>query len=457
MAPESKTSRSLFRQSALASGLVTRSEMEAALAAVASKATGAPAHASDEDLAARLIELELLTVYQTEQLKQGRTKLRLGQYRITEFIYQGGMGQVFKAVHEVLGRESAVKVLPLAKATEEARRNFVREVRTQAKLDHPHLVRAYDAGEDGSVNYLVVEYVPGTDLRRLVRSQKKLSMQQAASIIRQAAQGLQYAHDCGLIHRDVKPGNILVTPEGVAKVSDLGLAGFITEADEDPRAGKIVGTADYLAPEQIRTPGDITFLIDIYSLGCTLYYAITGKVPYPGGSPSNKAFRHCHETPWHPRRFNSDVSEEFVEIIADMMDKNPADRVQSMGEVAARLEPFVGDTGPILSQQITKSPWTPAPPPAGEESLNPHDTGSGEFDVDNPSQGSQATERVGAWSQATDKVNLSRAATPPALPARRKGLSTTAIITTTLAIAVPIATLLGALIGFGIGVLMMSQ
>ncbi|MCP4817092.1 MAG: serine/threonine protein kinase, partial [Planctomycetaceae bacterium] len=228
-------------------------------------------------------------------LVTGRTKFNLGPYIITDWIGQGGMGQVFKAVHEVMGRESAVKVLPLTKSTPYAIDNFQREIRTQAQLDHPNLVRAYDAGHDGNVHYLVTEYVPGTDLRKLVRSQGALSMPQAASIIVQAAQGLDHAHQRGLIHRDIKPGNILVTPEGTAKVSDLGLSGFIHRTDDDPRAGKIVGTADYLSPEQIHSPNKVTSVADIYSLGCTLYYAVTGKVPFPGGKTREKAQRHLNE------------------------------------------------------------------------------------------------------------------------------------------------------------------
>src|SRR5688572_5564219 len=199
------------------------------------------------------------------------------------------MGQVYKAVHQMMGRICAVKILPLEKSTPDSVNHFVREVRTHAQLDHPNLVRAYDAGRDGDVPYLVTEFVPGTDLRRLIRSRGRLSQQQAASVIMQAARGLEYAHQRGLIHRDVKPGNILVTPDGIAKVSDLGLAGFIHGLEDDPRAGKIVGTADYLAPEQIRTPNEITHVSDIYSLGCTLYYAVSGKVPFPGGTARDKA------------------------------------------------------------------------------------------------------------------------------------------------------------------------
>ncbi len=354
--------RSIFRDSALLSGLVTEDQLLEAVAQIMQKVGPAKATATeipDRELAATMVSLGHLTAYQADQLLAGRTKLHLGPYIITDWIGQGGMGQVFKAVHEMLGRESAIKVLPLHKSTQEAIDNFRREIRAQAKLDHPNLVRAYDAGEDGNVHYMVVEYVPGTDLRRLVRSKGMLSIQQASFIIMQSAQGLEHAHSRGLIHRDIKPGNILVTHDGIAKVSDLGLAGHLNEADD--RRGKIVGTADYLAPEQIRTPLDVTKVTDIYALGCTLYYAITGKVPFPGGNAKSKARRHLEETPWHPRRFNPEVSDEFVDLIGDMMEKNPRERIQSAAEVGERLAPWAANDSPMIEPIASPPRWTSRP------------------------------------------------------------------------------------------------
>src|SRR5690606_36084134 len=185
------------------------------------------------------------------------------------------------------------------------------EIRAQARLHHENLVQAFDAGHDGNVYFLVTEFVPGTDMRKLVRQHGPLEMAAAATIISQAAAGLAHAHSMGLIHRDVKPGNLLVTPSGMTKVSDLGLAGWLYETDADPRAGKIVGTADYLSPEQIVSPKDVTPTSDIYSLGCSLYYAVTGKVPFPGGTSREKAKRHLEDTPIHPRRLNPSLSDEF--------------------------------------------------------------------------------------------------------------------------------------------------
>ena len=361
-----------FRESATASGLVTEDQLRLAAAQIMQKNAGRQVQTieiSDKKLASQLVKMKVITAYQADQLMSGRKKLKLGAYVITDWIGQGGMGQVFKAIHEMLGRESAIKVLPLHKNTPESIANFRREIRAQAKLDHPNLVRAFDAGEDGNVHYLVVEYIPGTDLRRLVRTKGKLTVQQAANIVKQAAEGLAHAHDRDLIHRDIKPGNILVTPDGIAKVSDLGLAFYLNDRN-DPRLGKIVGTADYLSPEQIKTPLDVTTVSDIYSLGCTLYYSITGKVPFPGGTPKSKARRHMEETPWHPRRFNEEVSDEFVDLIGDMMEKNPAERIQTAEEVAERLAPWASDESLMVSEEMSRPRWMPAP----IESIDDQDT-----------------------------------------------------------------------------------
>ncbi len=363
------TQRTSFRESALTSELVNEEQLRQAVARISQANGGQPIAAgeiTDKKLARQLVEMQLLSAYQADQLLTGRTKLNLGPYTITDWIGQGGMGQVFKAVHKMLGRESAIKVLPLHKSTPDAIENFRREIRAQAKLDHPNLVAAFDAGEDGNVHYLVVEYVPGTDLRRLVRSKGKLSVQQGANIVKQSAEALAHAHKRNLIHRDIKPGNILVTPNGTAKLSDLGLAFYLNDPT-DPRKGKIVGTADYLSPEQIKTPLNITHVSDIYSLGCTLYYAVTGKVPFPGGTPKSKARRHLEETPWHPRRFNEEVSDDFVDLIGDMMEKNPAERIQSAVEVAERLAPWASDNSPLMNEDLGDRPrWASPPSPSAD-------------------------------------------------------------------------------------------
>ena len=306
-----RTNVTTFERCALLSGLLTQAQLDEGRAVLlASRPAAAKSAVADDAsegrmLADRLVEMGMLNPWQAKQLLDGRTKFTLGPYRVVDSLGSGGMGQVFKAEHGILGRVVAIKVLPLSKATPESRANFTREIRAQARLDHVNLVRALDADEDNNVYYLVTEYVPGCDLRKLVRRNGPLSMQDAASIISQVAAGLQHAHQQGLIHRDVKPANVLVTPEGHAKLSDLGLAGPLASSDQsDPRHGKIVGTADYLSPDHIKAPWEPTPAWDIYSLGCTLYYAVTGKVPFPHGTTADKARAHCELLPLDPRRLN---------------------------------------------------------------------------------------------------------------------------------------------------------
>jgi serine/threonine protein kinase len=430
----------------LTSTLVTQDDIDRADEALRAESSDPKLDISDKELANRLVEAEVISRYQCNELLNGRTKFNLGPYVVTDFIGAGGMGEVYKAEHDVMGREVAVKVLPASKSTPEAITSFSREIRTQAKLDHPNLVRAYDAGNDGRVHYLVTEYVPGMDLRRLIRSEGPLNVNQAASVIMFAALGLDYAHQSGLIHRDVKPGNILVTPEGIGKVSDLGLAGFLNEPDgEDPRAGKIVGTADYLSPEQIRNPHDICEASDIYSLGCTLYYAITGKVPFPGGTPASKARRHLEETPWHPRRFNAEINEEFVEIIADMMEKDPALRIQSMTEVVTRLEPWASETAIVPSLHLTKSPWMPPPVPT---EVDEQDTHEGEdLRYEGSGQASQATHSVAGQETRV------RPPMPPPLPRQPDQRTNHESVIRALCMAVPVALAVGVAVGFAVAML----
>ena len=362
--------RRIFCECAEVSGLVTAVQLDEAMRMLRPAVAGLPAatvEVTDEELADKLVEIGALHPYQADQLLAGHTKFNLGPYIVIDSIGQGGMGQVFKAEHTMMGRIVAIKVLPKNKTTPSAIESFTREIRVLAQLDHANLVRAFDAGKDGNVYYLVTEYVPGTDLRRLVRSNGKLSVQEAATIISQAAQGLAHAHGRGLIHRDVKPGNLLVTPDGHTKVSDLGLAGFLNDEDsDDPRRWKIVGTADYLSPEQIKTPGDLTPSSDIYALGCTLYYAITGKVPFPGGTTREKARCHCEEIPMHPRRRNPAISDELADVLADMMDKDPRRRLQTCEEVVERLSRWATD-----AVETTRLPQPPPPPHTSRPSRMP--------------------------------------------------------------------------------------
>ena len=317
---------------------------------------------SDEELAAKLVDMGRLNRWQAGSLRSGRTKFNLGLYQIIDSIGRGGMAEVFKGEHSIMGRVVAIKVLPRTRSTPEAIISFMHEIRAQGQLDHENLVRAYDAGHEGNVYFFVTEYVSGADLRKLIRAQGRMTMPVAASVITQSAKGLDHAHSKGLIHRDVKPGNLLVTPDGRTKVSDLGLAGWFKESEQvDAYGGKVVGTADYLAPEQITAPDKLSPASDVYSLGCTLYYAATGKVPFPGGTSSDKARAHCSTPPLDPRRLAGDLSDDFVEVIADMMAKNPDQRIPTMGDVIVRLAPWVMGSLPQTAEPPAVR--APIPPP----------------------------------------------------------------------------------------------
>jgi len=359
MTKPSPHQRRRFRDTALASGLVEKSQLadvERALEPVLERMASDP-EAWDRTLADRLVSLGLLTPFQAREMLKGRSRFRLGQYTVLDEIGKGGMGQVFRAEHAMMGREVAVKVLPRAKSTPESEAAFRREMRMLGRLDHENLVRAFDAGYDAEVTYLVTELVPGVDLRRYVQAHGPLEEATAASIISQAARGLAYAHDQGLVHRDVKPGNILVMQDGRAKVLDLGLAGSQL-AEESSRIGRVVGTMDYIAPEQIRTPDDVEPSADVYALGCTLYYAVTGRVPFPGGSRREKMERHLNDMPDSVRRLAPHLSDAFCDVIEGMMMKSPAARIATAKEVVERLRPWLpeGQTWNAAGIQVVGGP-----------------------------------------------------------------------------------------------------
>ncbi|RIK77123.1 MAG: serine/threonine protein kinase [Planctomycetota bacterium] len=358
---------SILEQAGLASGLLTQEQIDRAWHTMVDPLRSG-AHSlndlSDEVLGQRLVELGFLNRWQAEQLRHGRTKFTLGPYRILDAIGHGGMGYVFKGEHVLLGRIEAIKVLPKSQMDPASVAAFCREIRSQAQLDHPNLVRLSFADKEGETYFLVTEYVPGSDLRRLVRHHGPLTEQQAAVVISQAAEALAYAHERGLVHRDVKPGNLLVTPEGRTKLTDLGLAAFSSDAAPASEAGPrhIVGTPDFIAPEAIISPGDVRRSSDIYSLGCTLYYAVTGKVPYPGGSTRDKLQRHLEESPITPLRFAPHLDPELMELIAAMMRKKPDERIASAQEVVARLRRWMAAASENTWKQIGQYAAEPGEP-----------------------------------------------------------------------------------------------
>ncbi len=421
--PMESSELSTFCGAALYSGLLSKQQLDDILHTAGEAVPGPmllPEQLEDKQIAQTAVDLGYLNVWQAEQLKAGRTKFTLGPYQVIDSIGRGGMGHVFKAEHSMLGRIEACKVLPKSKTTPDSIATFHREIRAQAQLDHPNLVRLSYAGQDGATYFFVTEYVPGADLRQLVRQRGMLSAPAAATIISQAAQGLAYAHANHLVHRDIKPGNLLVTPDGRTKLTDLGLAGFLHEDDlaqDDPSAGKIVGTADYLAPETIVAPSDIRAVSDIYSLGCTLYYAVTGKVPFPGGSTADKLRRHQEEAPLNPQRFNPDLDDAFLEVLSKMMGKDPAKRLQTAQEVIQQLAPWTLDAVPsaaVSEDRVANTNGPPFPAPRSLDDIMLADTPSHFLDsselsasstVSPSTDHSQPTVRISWANQETSSLD----------------------------------------------------
>ena len=275
-----------------------------------------------------------------ESSPEPRPTLRLGSYLLLQQLGSGGMSSVYRAVHEETGNIVAVKVLPteLAKNLTLLQR-FLREAKSAEALDHPTIVTIYDRGSDRGRHYLVLEYVEGGDLHDRVRYHGPLPIADAVKVIRQTAEGLAYAATLGMIHRDIKPANLLLAPDGNTKIIDLGLALHVADEDERvTRDGTTVGTVDYMAPEQARDSRKTSERSDIYSLGCTFHYLLTGKPPYPGGNLADKLTRHVTAPVSDPRLVQPDIPEPLARLIVRMMAKKPEDRFVDYQEFLAALD-----------------------------------------------------------------------------------------------------------------------
>jgi len=320
-------------------------------------------------MAGQLVRDGHLTYFQAEQLLQGKWKrFTIGKYKVLERLGAGGMGQVFLCEHKYMRRRVAVKVLPTAKAEDPASlERFYREARAVAAVDHPNLVRAYDIDQDDNLHFLVMEYVDGTNLQDLVKKAGPLDITRACHYIYGSAIGLQHAHEVGLVHRDIKPGNILVDRSGVVKILDMGLARFFH--DEDDALTKkydenVLGTADYLAPEQALESHSVDIRADIYSLGATFYFLLTGSAPFPEGSVAQKLIWHQTRTPKPVREMRPEVPEDVVAVVERMMAKDMTQRYQLPTDVMS-----------ALAQRVL----TPIPPPSERElpQLSPAAAGAG--------------------------------------------------------------------------------
>jgi serine/threonine protein kinase len=321
-------------------GLVSPSEMQAVIELLPLERKPRDA----QELIRELVRLHKLTVYQAQQIYQGQAKrLHLGNYVVLDKIGQGGMGMVLKAEHKRMRRIVALKVIrPRSIDSPSALKRFHREVETAAQLIHPNIVTAYDADEADGTHFLVMEYVDGTDLSTLVKLEGGLPLETALSCVMQAARGLEYAHSKGIIHRDIKPRNLLLSPDGNLKILDMGLARVETSSGADQTdltgSGQIMGTVDYMSPEQAINPKNADQRADIYSLGITLWYLLVGRLPFNGETVLEKLVAHREEPIPSLAVARRGVPRELDAVFQRMVAKKPQQRYASMTELIADLE-----------------------------------------------------------------------------------------------------------------------
>ena len=314
-----------------------------------------PEYDNPLDLADYLIQIEWLTHYQCSCLFEGNWNgLNLGHYQLLDRLGEGGVSEVFKAWDSLKGRVVALKVLRRDLAShEEGVRQFQRELQAVTRLSHPNVIKTFEANQIGSVHCFAMEFVEGIDLHRYVAEHSPLPVEQACDFARQTAQGLQHAHQMGLVHRDVKPANLFLinpplgnkaptgpagrrAPDPVVKILDWGLARTMplpgseeaSSAQSEAEKGMLIGTADFVAPEQARDPCLVDTRADIYSLGCTLYFLLTGRPPFEGSNLMQKLLQHQEAEPTPLRQLRPDVPEELEALVHRMLAKRPEDRFQ---------------------------------------------------------------------------------------------------------------------------------
>ncbi len=312
--------------------------------------------AFDEDsepVVRRLVRQGRLTEYQVERLTNGDLRhLVFGDYHALEEIGRGGMAAVYKARQRDTGRIVAIKLQEGGEEQNETAVRFDREVQAAAKLSHPNIVAAYDSVHREGFNYLVMEYVAGPTLTQYVAKRGPLPLSQASNYIYQSAAGLEHAHSKRIVHRDIKPDNLLIDASGTLKILDMGLVRFDyaprlgvhpNDVDRLTQMGTMLGTADYMSPEQSVDPREADYRSDIYSLGCTWYFLLTGKPPFH--RDSTMATLMAHQTAPIPNLLEDrpDLSEEVQVVFETFVAKDPYDRFENLTQVQEALSPFLTD------------------------------------------------------------------------------------------------------------------
>jgi eukaryotic-like serine/threonine-protein kinase len=338
----------------------------------------APAQ-TPRELADLLVQEGVLTKYQASLILKGSlNSFRIGPYRILERLGFGAMSNVYLCKHQTSPERVAVKVLAALQAKDPiALKRFYREARAAAKLDHPNIVRVHDADWDGETNFLVMDFVDGSSVQDIVQHFGPMDTHRAVNYIRQAALGLQYAHEQGLVHRDIKPGNVLIDRQGEVKILDMGLARLADEQElEALTKGEVLGSPEYLAPEQAVDSHNVDIRADIYALGATFYFMLTGKAPY--SEEKSAAGRLLSKTKRPPKPIpplRPDVPQALVAIVDTMMARDPSERYQSPEEVAEVLTSW--DREPIAPPSEQEMPQLsaaalqdkPKPKPKREQAI----------------------------------------------------------------------------------------
>lgn len=300
----------------------------------------------------------LLTQFQAKLLLQGKWKNFFlgGKYKVLDQLGSGGMGTVYLCEHRYMRRRVAIKILPPEKGHSPIiLQRFMREAQAVARLDHPNIVRAHDIGQHGSLFFLVLEYIEGVNLHQLVSEHGRLTISRAVNYVVQASQGLHHAHAQALIHRDIKPANLLLDRNGFVKLLDLGLARFSDDRNSEDSQGHptgVLGTADYIAPEQAIDAEAADARSDIYSLGCTLFYLLTGRVLFEGGTVSQKLIKHQTAQPTPITSLRPEVPRGLVDIIWRMLSKDPTVRPQSCQELMNLLQPWHIPVAPPTPEEL---------------------------------------------------------------------------------------------------------
>ena len=334
------------------SGLLTPPQLESAQEVArklrdAAKTSGA-AEPTVEAVAAEFVSRNLITQWQANQLLKGQTGFVLEKYRLLTPVGKGGMGHVFRAVDTNSGATVAIKVMSRKLTGNQTLVNrFRREIRASSLLNNKHIVRTLDAGRVGKVDFMVMEYVNGDQVDRIVSRVSQIPVAMACDIVRQAAIGLQHAYEQKMVHRDLKPGNLIVDwssdGNGVVKIMDMGLVRLSTDGEERTsvtKAGQVMGTPDYMSPEQGWDTATVDIRSDIYSLGCTLFRLLTGRVPFPGDNPLQVLMARCSKDAPSVKGLRADVPDPIEAIVRRMTLRDPAGRFQTPQELVDALEPF---------------------------------------------------------------------------------------------------------------------